>query len=123
MRTKSKWPEGTEVVKDIAGQKWRVLPNGIAQGKNGYFNVAKEKVAFMETMGYYAYNMYEANTVIWHREDDGTASWSIRHCLEVFAVGLAASGRHFVRQEWLDEILANKTPLENIDRYLDVNEG
>ena len=119
MRRPITYAEGTKIVNDILGNEVKMLPNGVASTDNGDFNVAVAKFDFMQTLGYIVNEMYEANTRFWHVEDDGTANWTMRHSIEIFARGLAT--RNLVMQEWLDEVLANNTPLENITRYLDEN--
>lgn len=114
------YAEGTKITSDILGNEVKMLPSGVAVTDNGMFNVAVAKSDFMQALEYIVHDMYKANTPCWHVKEDGTASWPMRHSIEIFARGLAT--RNLVMQEWLDEVLANKTPLENIEKYLDEND-
>ena len=119
MRRKITYPEGTEIKKDILGNEVKILPNGVACTDNGDFNLKVAKYEFIDTMYGIVYGMSQGTNGEWYL-DDGIASPGIMRDIKIFAMGLAASGK-FVLQEWVDEVLANNTPLENIEKYLDEN--
>lgn len=118
MRQQITYPEGTEIKKDILGNEVKILPNGVACTDNGDFNLKVAKYEFIDTMFDIVSQMYQCTGSRWHHVGDGIASSGIIQDIQVFALGMAASGK-FVLQEWVDEILSCNTPYDNLDLLIE----
>lgn len=110
MRRPITYAEGTTIVKDILGNEVKILPNGVACTDNGDFNSKVAKYMFMEAMSDFLRERYELEPL---------GNPYINEIIESFAFDYAEDETHLVMDEWLDEVLANNTPLENIEKYLD----
>lgn len=94
MRRPITYAEGTKIVNDILGNEVIMMPNGVASTDNGMFNVSVAKSMFFD--------------FILDCLDESCVDVNIKER----ALEYARDDRHFVLDEWLNEILDSGDPYD-----------